>query len=122
VINRLRPIEVGFAVPASVLPDIRERSAENALEVAATAAGGTQAATGRLWPGQFVNVALTLGVESAALVVPSAAVQSGQQGTYVFVVKPDGTAESRPVTVARRLGDETVLARGLAEGERVVTD
>jgi multidrug efflux system membrane fusion protein len=61
-------------------------------------------------------------VDNDALVVPSAAVQTGQEGTYVFVVKPDGTAESRPVTVARQLGEETVLAKGVAPGENVVVD
>lgn len=149
VINRVRPIEVTFAVPGEHLNEIRRRAAEQPLAVQAAQTGDPTPATGRLtfvdnrvdpqtgtiqlkatfpnddgrlWPGQFVTVLVTLGVETDALVVPSSAVQTGQQGTYLFVVKPDGTAESRPVTVARQIGDETVLARGVAPGETVVTD
>ena len=70
----------------------------------------------RLWPGQFVNVVVTLTTDPNAIVVPTAAVQTGQQGTYVFVVKPDQTVELRPVTVARTRGDETVIKQGLTAG------
>ena len=77
---------------------------------------------GRLWPGQFANVTLTLASEPDAIVVPSAALQSGQQGAYVFVAKPDSTAENRRVTIARTQGNETIIAKGLAVGEKVVTD
>jgi multidrug efflux system membrane fusion protein len=76
----------------------------------------------RLWPGQFVNVRLTLSVQSNALIVPTSAVQTGQDGQYVFVVKPDNTVEMRPVVVDRGVGDETILSRGVARGETVVTD
>jgi multidrug efflux system membrane fusion protein len=76
----------------------------------------------RLWPGQFVNVALTLRTEANAVVVPSQAVQTGQAGQYVFVVKQDMTAEYRPVVVASSVGNETVIQKGLATGETVVTD
>jgi membrane fusion protein, multidrug efflux system len=76
----------------------------------------------RLWPGQFVNVALTLATEQSALVVPAQAVQTGQQGTYVFVVKADSTVEARPVVVARTQGNETIVAKGLKPDESVVTD
>jgi multidrug efflux system membrane fusion protein len=76
----------------------------------------------RLWPGQFVNVALTLTVESAALVVPTPALQTGQQGTFVFLVKPDRTVESRPVVAGRNVREETVVEQGLKPGEVVVTD
>src|SRR6185436_3989359 len=75
-----------------------------------------------LWPGQFANITLTLASEPDAIVVPSAALQSGPQGAYVFVAKPDSTAESRRVTVARTQGNETVIAKGLQVGEKVVTD
>jgi multidrug efflux system membrane fusion protein len=149
VINRLRPIEVTFTVPGDYLNEIRGRAASQELAVTAAAPGDGSPAVGRLtfidnrvdpqtgtiqlkatfpnedarlWPGQFANVVLTLGVEPDALVVPSAAVQTGQQGTYVFVVKPDGTAESRAVRVARQVGEETVLAKGVEPGETVVTD
>ena len=76
----------------------------------------------RLWPGQFVNVVLTLATQPNAVVVPREAVQSGQQGRYVFVVKPDRTAEPRPVTVARDAGNEIVIAQGVTPGEQVVTE
>src|SRR5438552_9315541 len=77
----------------------------------------------RLWPGQFVNVTLTLTTEPDAIVIPAQAVQTGQQGQlYVFVVKPDSTVDSRRVTVQRTQGSETVIAKGLNPGERVVTD
>src|SRR5262249_51279084 len=76
----------------------------------------------RLWPGQFVNIVVTLSTEPNAIVVPTSAVQTGQQGQYVFIVKPDGTAELRPGTVERATGTETVVASGLSAGETVVTD
>ena len=75
-----------------------------------------------LWPGQFLNAVLTLAVEKEAIVVPSPAVQTGQAGTYVMVVKSDKTVEMRPVVVARTVGDESVIASGLRAGETVVTD
>jgi multidrug efflux system membrane fusion protein len=65
---------------------------------------------------------MTLTTQTDAIVVPSQAVQTGQQGSYVFVVKPDQTVESRPVVVARDVSGETVIDRGLASGEQVVTD
>jgi membrane fusion protein, multidrug efflux system len=74
-----------------------------------------------LWPGQFVDVALTLTSEQAVL-VPTQAVQAGQQGSFVFVVKPDSTVKSRPVTIGRRLSRELVIEAGVRVGERVVTD
>jgi len=76
----------------------------------------------RLWPGQFVNVTLTLGVQTNALLVPSGAIQIGQNGPYVFVVKPDSTVELRLVRIDRTVKGKTVIAGGLASGERVVTD
>jgi multidrug efflux system membrane fusion protein len=75
-----------------------------------------------LWPGEYVDVVLTLATEPKAIVVPTQAVQTGQSGQYVWVVKSDLTVESRPVTVARTQGPLTVVARGLEAGERVVTD
>jgi multidrug efflux system membrane fusion protein len=74
-----------------------------------------------LWPGQFVNVTLRLYDQDDALVVPSLAVQTGPQGEFVYVVKPDSTVEARKVKVARIEGDVSVLAKGVAKGERVVT-
>jgi len=69
-----------------------------------------------------VNVALTLATEPDAIVIPAQALQTGQQGPYVFVVKPDSTVETRPVVVARTQGGETIIKTGLEKGESVVTD
>jgi len=74
-----------------------------------------------LWPGQFVNIALTLTTQTNAVVVPSQAVQVGQQGEYVFVVNSESTAETRPVVVGARVGEEIVLEKGLQSGDEVVT-
>src|SRR5260370_40357182 len=76
----------------------------------------------RLWPGQFVNVTVTLGVQANALAVPSAAIQVGQNGPYVYVIKPDSTVELRLIRVDRSLTYKTLIAEGLAAGERVVVD
>ena len=151
VIHQVRPIEVRFSVPEEYLSRIRGRQASGPLKVTAlpdeTSSGAgiegrltfvnntvdTSTGTvllkasfpnedGALWPGQFVNVALVLGEQTDALVVPSRAIQTGQRGTYVFVVKDDHTVESRPVTVSRAVGEETVVAEGLSPGETVVTD
>jgi len=149
VINQVRPTYVSFTVPQQQLPTIRRYMAMEKLEVAAVPAGdprpviGTvtfvdntvDTATGtirlkatfaneegRLWPGQFANVTLTLASEPDALVVPSAAIQNGPQGTYVFVAKDDLTVENRRVVVARAQGNETIVAKGLQPGEKVVID
>ncbi|HTU02892.1 MAG TPA: efflux RND transporter periplasmic adaptor subunit [Candidatus Sulfotelmatobacter sp.] len=148
VINQTRPIYVSFALPEQALPDIRKYQSAGSLAVEAILPGQDQArirgvlsfmnntvdpATGtiqlkatfsnednRLWPGQFLNVALTLTTDPNALVVPSQAIQTGQQGAYVFVVKADRTVESRAVTPGRTLESETVVEKGLAPGEQVV--
>jgi membrane fusion protein, multidrug efflux system len=150
VINQLRPISIAFALPQQQLPEIRRYKEQGTLQTQAVEpttgrplangdlafidnrldpATGTIAlkatfanADAALWPGQFVNVVLTLSVEKDAVVVPPAAVQAGQEGRYVFVVKPDGTAEQRPVTVAHQTGGEIVIAQGVAPGDTVVTD
>jgi multidrug efflux system membrane fusion protein len=74
-----------------------------------------------LWPGQFFDVSLVI-TSRTETVVPSQAIQPGQQGPYVFVVKPDQTVESRLVTPGVRLGAETIVENGLKPAERVVTD
>ncbi len=76
----------------------------------------------RLWPGQFARVSLRLTTLDHATVVPSQAVQTGQDGQYVFVVKDDQTVEQRPVTVGQRVEDDTVVQKGLKPGETVVTE
>jgi multidrug efflux system membrane fusion protein len=149
-VNQLHPIYVAFSLPQSQLPAIREASSGRELPVTALPPGdggpaengklafidnavdpttGTITLKGifdnksdRLWPGQFVNVSLTLRIESDALVIPTQAVQVGQNGSYVYVVKADKTAEPRDVTVARAIGGDSVIAKGLAEGEQVVVD
>jgi multidrug efflux system membrane fusion protein len=75
-----------------------------------------------LWPGQYVNAALTVTVEKGVVVVPERAVQLSQRGGYTFVVKPDGTVEYRTVTVKRTVAGETLVSKGIKEGETVVTD
>ena len=150
-INQVTPIYVAVAVPERDLHEIRERQAQGRLAVdAQDPVIGRSIAVGELtfidntvdrttgtitlkatfanadrvlWPGEFVNAVITLSTETAALVAPPGAVQTGQQGSYVYVVKADGTADSRPVTVNRLIpGGAAVIAKGLAAGERVVTD
>jgi multidrug efflux system membrane fusion protein len=147
-IRQLAPIRVGFSVPEQQLGEIRGQQARAPLAVEAQVAS-SPAVTGRLsfidnavdtstgtvrlkatfdnedralWPGQFVEVQLTLSVEAGAVVVPSRAVQPGQAGTFVFVLTEKGTVEQRPVRVGRAAGGESVIAEGLAGGESVVTE
>jgi multidrug efflux system membrane fusion protein len=150
VINQVNPIYVSFAVPEAQLPDIKRFMARGPLPVAATIpndnAGpewgeltfvnnAVDTATGtvrlkatfqnnqrRLWPGQFVNIVLTLTTEPNALVVAAPAVQTGQQGRYVYVVKPNQTAELRTVEVERTAGEKAIITNGLNAGETVVLD
>ncbi len=149
-INQVQPIYVTFSVPQQFLPEIKQFAARGKLKVEAVIphqednpARGTlafidnnvdlttgtiklkgtfQNADRRLWPGQFVNVMLTLTEQPNAIVVPAQAVQTGQDGQYVFVVKTDNTVESRPVIVARSTDTQSVVEKGLQAGERVVTD
>jgi len=74
-----------------------------------------------LWPGQFVNVSLRLYEQHDAIVIPARAVQTGPEGQFVYVVRPDMTAELRKVGIARTDGDSAIVANGLAKGEQVVT-
>jgi multidrug efflux system membrane fusion protein len=76
----------------------------------------------RLWPGQFINVALTLTTQSGAVVIPSEAIQVGPEGQLVFIVKPDKRVEVRPVTVARTSEGEAIIAKGIEPGETVVRE
>jgi multidrug efflux system membrane fusion protein len=76
----------------------------------------------RLWPGEFVDVALELSTQKNALVVPTKAIQTGQQGEYVYVVRPDSTAESRPVKTAGAYQNVTLIADGLKPGEHVIVN
>jgi multidrug efflux system membrane fusion protein len=76
----------------------------------------------KLWPGKFINVTINLTTQQDALVIPARAVQTGQSGDYVFVVKPDSTVESRTVVPGARIGNEVVITKGLEPGELVVTE
>ena len=76
---------------------------------------------GRLWPGQFVNVVLTIDTQTATT-IPAEAVQAGQQGSFVYVVKSDETVEPRPLAVGETIGAKVIVHRGVASGERIVTD
>jgi len=149
-INQMRPIYVSFALPQASLGDVRDAMKAGDVTVVASFPGDNEpvatgqlafidnavdAATGtinlkgvfsndseRLWPGQFANVAVTLKTEPNAVVVPATAVQIGQNGSYVFTAGADGVAQFKPVSVARQIGNETVIASGLKPGEQVVVD
>lgn len=150
VINQLSPIYVTFAVPEQYLADINQYQTTGQLFVTAvvdpnatiTERGeltfidnAVDRTTGmitlkgtfpnddrRLWPGLFVNAFLTLTTLSDAVVVPSQAVQTGQAGPYVFVVKADSTVESRPVATGPAVGERVVVTSGVQVGDTVVTD
>jgi multidrug efflux system membrane fusion protein len=149
-VAQLHPIAVTFTVPQDYLPAIQRSMAEGKPRVVAFASDNTteldrgevltidnaiDPGTGTikvkatfpntkdaLWPGQFVNTRMTVGVTAAALVVPSAAVQHGQDRLYVYVVKPDQTVEAQTVTVSRDDGVSAIVTKGLNEGQTVVTD
>jgi multidrug efflux system membrane fusion protein len=150
VINQIQPINVTFSVPEQYLHDIKKYMAAGRVKVTVTIGrddahpvegtlsfvdNAVDMTTGtiklkatfanaekRLWPGLFVNVTVVLTEQPDAIVAPSQAVQTGQSGTYAFVVKDDLTVESRPITVGRALDGETVVEKGLKAGENVVTD
>ena len=148
-INQVQPIYVTFSVPEQELPAIRDRMKNGRLGVRAEVAGLDAGVTGgelnfvnnavdpntgtislravfpnqqeTLWPGQFVNAVLTVDVQTNAIVVPSQAVENGQQGDFVFVVNSDLTAQPRSVVVGSRAGEQTIIRQGLRPGESVVT-
>jgi multidrug efflux system membrane fusion protein len=149
VINRIAPINVSFGIPEGQLPAFKRYLAERTLRVEATAPSETVPSTGqiafidnavdqttgtikikgsfpnadrRLWPGQFVNVVVTLKMDPAAVVAPTAAIQAGQQGDFAFVVKPDQTVDLRSVVVDRTSGADSIVKDGLKPGEIVITD
>lgn len=150
VITQLQPITVIFTLPQDQLPSVAQHMRAGLLKVEAysrdnqtklttgtlltidnqidpsTGTGKLKAefinSNNELWPNQFVNVRLQLETLKKALVIPAAAVQHGQQGTYVFVVKPDKTVEVRPVTVALSQNNVAAISGGVASNEMVVTD
>ncbi|HEY6274126.1 MAG TPA: efflux RND transporter periplasmic adaptor subunit [Terriglobales bacterium] len=147
-LNQITPIYVTFNIPESNLRSVRAKAAGQ-LKVEAFPPNEQNPETGtltfidntvdtttgtiklmatfpnlqkRLWPGEYLNVRLILGVDLHAVVVPSAAVQSGQDGKYVYVVQPDETAIARPVNTSRSYGQLAVIASGVTPGERVIVD
>lgn len=150
VINQIHPILVRFAVPQRELALVQKYSSEHALRATAFPGQGSGApvpgtlsfvdngvdtTTGtvtlkarfaneanQLWPGQFVAVRLELFREANAVLVPTPAVQTGQDGPFVFVIDKQGTAQMQPVTAGRPVGDLTVIGQGLKGGEQVVVD
>lgn len=149
-INQIQPVNVSFAVAEKTLPEIKKYMAGGVLKVEALLSkddrnpvsgkltfieNAVDTTTGtiklkgsfanndrKLWPGQFVNVLLTLATQSNAVVIPTQAVQAGQKGPFVFIVREDATVEVRPVMVSRTFGEESVIESGLTAGEKVVTD
>ena len=150
VINQIQPVFVTFSTPESSLSDLQRGAGSAPLAVSAAPSNDparrrigeltfldntVDSTTGMiaskatfsnsdesLWPGQYVNVTVVLKTETGAIVVPSPAVQTGQSGSYVYVLKADSTVESRNVTVERTQGALSVVAKGLSPGEQVVTD
>lgn len=149
-INQVSPIHVSFGVPEARLDELKRYLGRGTLRVEAAPPGapepgsagritfidnGIDPTTGMitvkaefenrdqdLWPGRFVNVLVTLATNPKALVVPTVAVQSGQLGDYVFVVKPDRSVEYRKIIIDRAVGESTAIREGVAVGEMVVTD
>ena len=149
-INQIQPIYVSFSVPEQYVGEIKKYMSSGKLKVdvvigkdekypeagVVTFVDNTvDAATGtiklkatfmnnkkQLWPGQFVHVTMTLTARPDSIVVPSQAIQTGQEGPFVFAIKPDLTVESRSVVIGLTFEYETVVEKGLQVGERVVTD
>jgi membrane fusion protein, multidrug efflux system len=148
-LNQVSPIYVEFAVPETALSEIRQYAGDH-LKVFASAKGqtdgpsegtltfidnGVDPTTGtiklkatfanshrRLWPGEFVNVVMNITVHKNAVLVPTKAVETGQQGEYVYVVTPQNTAEARAVKTDGSYQNTTLIATGLKPGERVVVN
>jgi multidrug efflux system membrane fusion protein len=150
VINQIDPISVSFTVPEARFPEVKRAAGARRLSVEALLPGedaspmtgalsffdneidratGTVRLRGtfanpnrRLWPGQFVGTRLVVDMRRNAVVVPSQAVQEGQSGPYLFVVKPDRTVELRPLVVSPASPGELLVEKGVAAGETIVTD
>lgn len=148
-INQIKPIYVAFSVPEQYLQQIKQLNAANSLAVSAHAQGDNATESGRLtfinnaidtttgtiqlmatfnnpserlWPGEYVNTNLTLGVTRDATVVPASAVQNGQNDLYVYILLPNHTVENRTVTTSITYNGQTVITKGVTPGETVVTD
>ena len=149
-INQLTPIYATFSIPEKLLAEVKLAMSGNELKIetvipnepgssetgtisfldnAVNPATGTIKLKGvfanksrKLWPGQFTDVVMTLGIRKNAVVVPTNAIQTSQQGQFIYVVKADNSVEVRQVTTTMAAGDDTVVEKGLAAGETVVVD
>ena len=148
ILNQVKPIYVNFSLPEAQLALLKQAMARGRVAIDASVAGIGKPAAGRLafidnavdmasgtitvkaifdnadavlTPGQFAQIAVQLDKLADALVVPSQAVENGIDGHYVFVIRPDSTAEIRQIKIGTEAGNYTVIAAGLAVGERVVT-
>lgn len=150
VVNRVQPLYVTFSVPEKHLPRLQKAMGKGPMKVLVKVPGSKEApheaqarfidnavdaATGtiqmkavldnrveKLTPGQFLNVAMTLDKLENAVLVPNDAIQQGAEGNFVYVVKPDNTAEFRKVEVATTFKGKAAIGKGIAAGETVVTD
>jgi multidrug efflux system membrane fusion protein len=149
IINQVAPIEVNFSVAEQYLGTVMEYMKQGTLKVLATPEGQKRAAEGEvvflnnqvnraagtielkglfpnqertLWPGQFTNVEVWLTTETDRIVTPVRAVQTGQDGQFVYVITDDQIAAMVPVKLSRTAGDDAVIEQGLKGGERVVID
>jgi len=148
-INQITPVYVTFAVPESQLAEVRARGLGNVPVSASPQQGGEGVQGGKLtfvdnavdpqtgtitlkatfpnerrslWPGEFVDVAMTLSNRANATVVPLQAVQNGQRGQYVYVVTSGDGVQMRPVTVVQQIDNQAVIGKGVNPGDTVVTD
>lgn len=149
-IHQIRPVNIAFRIPENRLPEVRRLHSGGGLDVEAVPRGkgnepvrakldfidnAVDGATGTillkatypnhdatLWPGQFVDVRLVLRTLQQATTVSSSAVQTGQQGSFIFVVRPDATVELRPVVAGPGHAQDMVIEKGLSPGETVVTE
>lgn len=149
VVVQITPIDVVFALPEYLLPQVERARQKRRLWVMVYPRNGEPPVEGvlsfsdntvdtttgtiqlkasvanedrSLWPGQFVDVVLTVGLRPNSVVVPATAVQTGQAGPYVYLIRPDMKAELRPVEIAFQLSGEAVIASGLTGGEQVVVE
>jgi membrane fusion protein, multidrug efflux system len=149
-IAQVEPIFVTFSVPAANLSAIRQRLGKDRVPVTATAQDADAKAVDgdlasfdnvvdtstdtiklkakfanvdrRLWPGQYARVSVRVTTIPHAMVLPSQAVQTGQDGQFVFIVKPDNTVDQQPITVGQRINDDVVIEKGLQPGQTVVAE
>jgi multidrug efflux system membrane fusion protein len=149
-IAQVEPIFVTFSVPAIQLNSVKSQLGKNKVPVTVTPQDGSAASVDgalnfidnsvdastdtiklkglfantdhRLWPGQFARVSMRVTTIPHALVLPNQAIQTGQDGQFVFVVKGDSTVDQQPVTTGQRIGDDVVVEKGLTSGQTIVTE